>query len=947
MVDSAPQWQWRHALGGTRPAAPQTARRPGNPARADVAPGRAASSPRRALGTLLSCALLATAALPGLAVAAPANAAPVSGSAGSTFTGASTGVATGVATGTSAGVQQTTSPTETSTGLPAEVVLESMTPVAPTEGDTIIISGRVVNPGSSTLRDVNLGVRIGRGGPFGSRSEIAAVGERTSLVPGDGERVDGVQATTADVPPGGSVQFQLTVAADTLGVGENGVYQFSVDAMGQTSERPWAQVLGIARTFLPWFPEPTDIEPTRLTVLWPLVEEPALTGRTLDDAAQTPLLPDDELAAEVYDGGRLETLVELGSDLPVSWVVDPALLDAVDAMTRPYRVEDGSASPPTDSPTPSDSASPSPDGPTDSDEAADDESQDTPGDGDGDDADASPSGDPDEAGGSEEPSGEPAGDTGDAEETTEPSATPTVPEGPGSVGTGGPAARAWLDALRTATQGEDGDDLVSLPYGDTDLASLSRAGSVAPRLADELAEAVSMGADTTERVIGEGALTEVAWPAEGAADPAIVETARTTGANALLLSGNSVTGGESLNRTPDTVRRLSDDTTALVSDPAVDALFTADFTGADGQSRATLAVQEFLAQTLLITMEAPSAQRGLTVMPPREMTTTTAQALHRAVSAALERGWVEGTGVSDALGNEPTEGAPSTVPPAEDYPEQTAARDLPVGNLDTTADLDASLSQFADVLTQPDRVVEPFTPAVLLSLSNAWRGRPEEQEEYLTVVNGELDGLRSLIDIPPKEDVTLSGRSATIPITVINDLQQPVQGLELRLTSSQPTRVTLTPDTAQVEVAAGSREQRRFTVDAKANGRVWVTAQLYTADGRPYGDPLRFEVNVTTIGNNVLLVLGTGLLLVTLAVFRMYVKRSRAHRAAGAGAEGGTIEVEEETPEGAGEGASPVEDTRPDDSSEDGSATARPTEEPPGEDGAQGGRDGKGGGSAG
>src|SRR5690606_7454093 len=77
---------------------------------------------------------------------------------------------------------------------------------------------------------------------------------------------------------------------------------------------------------------------TGLTYLWPLMSKPRMTARMESDEEQTPVFRDDTLAKELAPGGRLQQLVKLGEDLPITWVVDPDLLATVNAMTEPYRV---------------------------------------------------------------------------------------------------------------------------------------------------------------------------------------------------------------------------------------------------------------------------------------------------------------------------------------------------------------------------------------------------------------------------------------------------------------------------------------------------------------------------------------------------------------------------------------------------------------------------------
>ena len=54
---------------------------------------------------------------------------------------------------------------------------------------------------------------------------------------------------------------------------------------------------------------------------------------------QTPVFRNDELAKELAPGGRLQQLVTLGKDLPITWMIDPDLLASVNAMTEDYEVE--------------------------------------------------------------------------------------------------------------------------------------------------------------------------------------------------------------------------------------------------------------------------------------------------------------------------------------------------------------------------------------------------------------------------------------------------------------------------------------------------------------------------------------------------------------------------------------------------------------------------------
>jgi hypothetical protein len=104
-----------------------------------------------------------------------------------------------------------------------------------------------------------------------------------------------------------------------------------------------------------------------------------------------------------------------------------------------------------------------------------------------------------------------------------------------------------------------------------------------------------------------------------------------------------------------------------------------------------------------------------------------------------------------------------------------------------------------------------------------------------------------------------------------------VKGLEVRLTSSQGNSLKV-GDPQPVTVEGGLTRSLKFDATASRNGWTLVTAQLYTADGKPYGEAVTFRVDVTSITSAIMLVIAGGLLLLVLAGVRMY--RQRQKRAA-------------------------------------------------------------------
>ncbi|MCX3287373.1 DUF6049 family protein [Streptomyces sp. NEAU-H22] len=226
------------------------------------------------------------------------------------------------------------------------VAVDSLTPSAPSEGDTITVSGTVTNNGKQTVTGAHVDLQVGP--PLETRSSIDTLAKKSADLQGpSGEKVGGKYTEKySALTPGVAEPFSISVPADKLDLGRDGVYQLAVSLSGETSAQPWDQVLGVQRTFLPWQPEEAGTK-TKTTFLWPLVSSAHMAAETGSNEQQTPVFRDDELAEEIAPGGRLDQMVSLGKGLDVTWVVDPDLLASVDAMTRSYQVRgaDGSTTP--------------------------------------------------------------------------------------------------------------------------------------------------------------------------------------------------------------------------------------------------------------------------------------------------------------------------------------------------------------------------------------------------------------------------------------------------------------------------------------------------------------------------------------------------------------------------------------------------------------------------
>lgn len=582
--------------------------------------------------------------------------------------------------------------------------------------------------------------------------------------------------------------------------------------------------VGASRVLVPWVPKDglKDLKKTQVGVLWPLIDQPRRDGTTLGDAGQTPVFANDGLTSEFAADGRLYQLVQSGQQIPgVTWVVDPDLLDAARAMELPYRV-----------------APPENDAAIEKDDNG---------------------------------NGEAESDTATAkaaprtEEETEP-------------GKGSAAATDWLQQLRVAV----GDDtVVALPYGDTDVATIAHAATTGSKtdLVPELKAAVDRGRTTASAVLnGKPVRSDVTWPIAGAVDTPVVDTAKEAGSSIVVASGASMPPRSSkLDHTTSTRFQVGPRTTALVTDPRIDVLLDEGADGPDGQLRLQ---QALIAELFTIAMEQPARQRALLVVPPRHFDAAVGRALAAAMSvAAGADGWAEVASL-DAL----AETAPGEERTMRAYPPGLKRTEFSDRYLKSIPDLQRRVDTFEAILTDPQRISGPYDPAVLRTLSVAWRGETMDADAYRLDVTRSLRVLEQLVRIAPKTGVTLSGDSGTIPITIINGLQQEIK-IRLDVVSRQPNRLSLTQP-HQVRIPEGRTIAIPVDAQSAANGKVLVDVRILTEDGREaFGPTQTFYVNTTSIDGITLGIIGVIAALLALFSLRAYIKRRKEPPAGAEGAE--------------------------------------------------------------
>ena len=217
--------------------------------------------------------------------------------------------------------------------------VSATSPVPSATPADISVQLRLTNTGSTPLE--HLAIEGVRGNPIANQAALtAAIAKPAPPDPTLAGRFSAKKPITVSLPPGGeqTVDYVSTVSTSNETPGlclcENRIYPlyFAVHASVDGGD----VVVGSAQTFLVSFP--AKPKPVRVGWIWPLLEPP---HRGVSDDVFT----DDTLADSVA-GGRLSRLLSVveavGSQVPMTLVVDPELLDELAVMAGGhYSVQSG------------------------------------------------------------------------------------------------------------------------------------------------------------------------------------------------------------------------------------------------------------------------------------------------------------------------------------------------------------------------------------------------------------------------------------------------------------------------------------------------------------------------------------------------------------------------------------------------------------------------------
>lgn len=210
---------------------------------------------------------------------------------------------------------------------PLTVQLTQLSPSALPARGAVTLTGSVANTSPIEWTDINVAPFVSRT-PITTRSELAQAAEtEESAAVGDRLTDPGVTVAAGDLQPGQSTTFSLRVPRSALPIsGDPGVYWIGVHALGSSVDGRDLVADGRVRTFIPLVPNSVARRRSvPVSVVLPLRERARRAG---DGRLAKP----DRWDALTGPSGRLRRIADFGASAgstPLTWLVDPAVLDAL------------------------------------------------------------------------------------------------------------------------------------------------------------------------------------------------------------------------------------------------------------------------------------------------------------------------------------------------------------------------------------------------------------------------------------------------------------------------------------------------------------------------------------------------------------------------------------------------------------------------------------------
>ena len=409
--------------------------------------------------------------------------------------------------------------------------------------------------------------------------------------------------------------------------------------------------------------------------------------------------------------------------------------------------------------------------------------------------------------------------------------------------------RGLADALATAAATHP---VWALPRGDLDLTALFDSGvdlatpTIARWLTELTAPAPLLTAVVQSGTGSASVLTHVAWPLDGrlpVGREAQVHTAYGQwGPDVLLVSTHETNVDPDV--TPHAAARTPQGLPVLRWDDPLGEIASRVHSSAD----VALAGQEFLAQTATLWAQAPQQARSMVVALPRDFDTDPAaftafrQLTDSSPFATVGR-------IGDALDSARaanSEFVDPEPPSAATPPTPIGPAVLDAGLIQRLAGERATVAGYLGLMTTPSTALIRWWDLVDEIAGVRWRAQPSSHAGLVTALESGVATLEGSLVIAEQTTNFLADEGVLL-VTVVNDLDVPVDGIQVNLAPTNPRMHVVEPATP-LRIGAHSKATARVRLAASAQGLVPIDAWLSDGTGQRIGPTTRITVRAAPPG---------------------------------------------------------------------------------------------------
>lgn len=337
---------------------------------------------------------------------------------------------------------------------------------------------------------------------------------------------------------------------------------------------------------------------------------------------------------------------------------------------------------------------------------------------------------------------------------------------------------------------------------------------------------------------------------------------------------------------------------ALIQDAALSATFdgTADAsaplppTATGGEATAqspptgTERSQLFVADSLQLALTQPDQPRPVVVAPAARWSPDI-EAVDRSLTAIEQARWLRPVAASTAMRGE--------LPTPDLAGRQPLSHSVALGQEELPADWVAQaqgnyegLELLSQILVTPSTQERSVSAANLRSVSGAWRNRPDLGRQVLEGTTEAADALQNGVRIVSAGTITLARDQARIPVTIANDLAEPVR-VTLRLQAQPASRLVADESVGVLTVEAGRKSSVEVPATVIGGGELPVDVQLQTPEGADFGSPVTLTLRTTAYAQAAGQIVALAFVALVIGLGVNFVRRRRQGRLEDAGPQSG------------------------------------------------------------